>query len=67
MVRRSSPRRRSTYANGAGNDAGHSFGPFDGDDTDGGQILIEADLVEIGAIEPIQIDVDERQPSTAIL
>ena len=50
------------HANGAGNIADHSLGPFDGDDAGRGQILIEADLVEVGAIEAVQIDVDERQP-----
>ena len=39
------------HTNGAGNIADHSLGPFDGDDTDRGQVLIEADLVEVGAIE----------------
>ena len=47
-------------ADGAGNMADHALGPFDGDDAGRGQVLIEANLVEIGAIEPVQIDVDER-------
>ena len=46
------------HANGAGNIAGHALGPLDRDDAGRGQILIEADLVEVGAIEAIQIDVD---------
>ena len=45
---------------------GQPLGPFDRDHAVGRQILIEADLVELGAIKAIQIDMDQRQSAAAI-
>ena len=43
-----------------------SLRPFDGDHAVRGQILIEADLIELGPIETIEIDVNQRQTPAAL-
>ncbi len=52
---------------GIGDRACETLCPFDGGDAGRGEILIQADLIELRAIETIEIDVNERQASTAIL
>ena len=42
------------------------FGPFDGQHSARGQLGVEADVVEIGTIEAVQIDVHQRQASAAV-
>ena len=53
-------------ADRAGRSPRQALGPFDGHDSARGQIGIESDLVELGAIEAIEIDVHQRQPSAAV-
>jgi hypothetical protein len=47
--------------------AREALGPFDRHHTALRQIGIEPDLVELDAIQPVQIDMNQRQPAAAVL
>ena len=47
----------------AGWAARQAIGPFHGGHTRVGNLWVEADLIEIGAVEPVEVDMDQRQPS----
>jgi hypothetical protein len=43
------------------------LGPLDDDDAARRQVGIQADVVELGTIEAVEIEVDERQPPAGVL
>jgi hypothetical protein len=45
---------------------GQPFGPLDGQHTTRGELAVQTDVVEIGAIESVQIDMHQRQAATTI-
>jgi hypothetical protein len=51
----------------AGRAARQAVGPFHGGHTRVGNIWVETDLIEIGAVEPVEIDMYERQTSARVL
>ena len=47
--------------------ASQALGPFERCHSVGGEILVQPDVVRIGAIQTVEIDVHKRKASTAVL